>query len=73
MKQTKEKAQEAKAMNAKYYAFEILDYDTGKKEYYKTFGRAYKAANGRAYKGFNVGLYGLALCSFNDRELLYCC
>ena len=73
MKQSKEKTQEAKEMNAKFYGFEIIDYDTGKRVYYKTFGRAYKAANARAYKGDNVSLFGLALNSFSPRQLLYTC
>lgn len=73
MKMTNEKKVEAKEMNNKFYAFEIYSYDTGESIYYKTFGRAYKAANNRAYKGDNVSLFGLALCSFNDRQLLYTC
>ena len=73
MKMSAEKKAEAKEMNAKYYAFEIYSYDDGKSVYYKTFGRAYKAANKRAGMGDNVGLFGLALNSFNDRQMLYCC
>lgn len=73
MKMSSEKRAEAKEMNEKFYAFEIHSYDDGKSTYYKTFGRAYKAANNRAFKGDNVALFGLALGSFNDRQLLYCC
>ena len=73
MKMTAKKAAEAKEMNAKYFAFEIYSYDDGKSVYYKTFGRAYKAANNRAGKGDNVALFGLALNSFNYRQMLYCC
>lgn len=68
-----EKKNEAKEMNAKFYAFVIYSHDTGESVYYKTFGRAYKAANNRAFNGDNVSLFGLALNSFNDRQLLYTC
>ena len=64
---------EAKSMNEKYYMFSIHSYDGAATAYYKTFGRAYKAANKRAANGENVALFGHALNSFNDHDMLYCC
>ena len=74
MKQSKEKAAEAKQMNAQYDYFAVYCYDApADRKFYHTFGRAYKAANARAAKGDNVALFGYQIGSFNDHDVLYCC